>query len=110
MAKFVVVVPTDTIEDNTLDTVYTSIKEAAIRLVKPPEVTRELVEELDGDVTLLEDVNAVLDTSTTTTAETYNMQTLQPIDRVVTHTENTEELTNEEYNVRVENLDEAVGE
>lgn len=104
------VVPTDTIEDNTLDTVYTSIKEAAIRLVKPPEVTRELVEELDGDVTLLEDVNAVLDTSTTTTAETYNMQTLQPIDRVVTHTENTEELTNEEYNVRVENLDEEVGE
>lgn len=104
------VVPTDTIEDNTLDTVYTSIKEAAIRLVKPPEVTRELVEELDGDVTLLEDINAVLDTSTTTTAETYNMQTLQPIDRVVTHTENTEELTNEEYNVRVENLDEEVGE
>lgn len=104
------VVPTDTIEDNTLDTVYTSIKEAAIRLVKPPEVTRELIEELDGDVTLLEDINAVLDTSTTTTAETYNMQTLQPIDRVVTHTENTEELTNEEYNVRVENLDEEVGE
>lgn len=104
------VVPTDTIEDNTLDTVYTSIKEAAIRLVKPPEVTRELVEELDGDVTVLEDVNAVLDTSTTTTAETYNMQTLQSIDRVVTRTENTEELTNEEYNVRVENLDEEVGE
>lgn len=104
------VVPTDTIEDNTLDTVYSSIKEAAIRLVKPPEVTRELVEELDGDVTLLEDINAVLDTSTTTTAETYNMQTLQPVDRVVTHTENTEELTNEEYNVRVQNLDEEVGE
>lgn len=104
------VVPTDTIEDNTLDTVYSSIKEAAIRLVKPPEVTRELVEELDGDVTLLEDINAVLDTSTTTTAETYNMQTLQPVDTVVTRTENTEQLTNEEYNVRVQNLDEEVGE
>lgn len=104
------VVPTDTIEDNTLDTVYSSIKEAAIRLVKPPETTRELVEELDGDVTVSEDISAVLDTSTTTTAETYNMQTLQPVDRIVTRTENTEELTNEEYNVRVENLDEEVGE
>lgn len=104
------VVPTDTIEDNTLDTVYSSIKEAAIRLVKPPETTRELVEELDGDVTVSEDISAVLDTSTTTTAETYNMQTLQPVDRVVTHTENTEELANDEYNVTVENLDKEVGE
>lgn len=104
------VVPTDTIEDNTLDTVYSSIKEAAIRLVKPPETTRELVEELDGDVTVSEDISAVLDTSTTTTAETYNMQTLQPVDRVVTHTETTEELANDEYNVTVENLDKEVGE
>lgn len=104
------VVPTDTIEDNTLDTVYSSIKEAAIRLVKPPETTRELVEELDGNVTVSEDISAVLDTSTTTTAETYNMQTLQPVDKVVTRTENTEELTNDEYNVRVENLDKEVGE
>lgn len=104
------VVPTDTIEDNTLDTVYSSIKEAAIRLVKPPETTRELAEELDGDVTVSEDISAVLDTSTTTTAETYNMQTLQPVDKVVTRTENTEELTNDEYNVRVENLDKEVGE
>lgn len=104
------VVPTDTIEDNTLDTVYSSIKEAAIRLVKPPETTRELVEELDGEVTVSEDISAVLDTSTTTTAETYNMQTLQPVDTVVTRTENTEELTNDEYNVRVENLDKEVGE
>jgi len=67
------VVPTDTIEDNTLDTVYSSVKEAAIRLVKPPETTRELIEELDGDVTVSEDISAVLDTSTTTTVETYNM-------------------------------------
>ena len=104
------VVPTDTIEDNTLDTVYSSVKEAAIRLVKPPETTRELAEELDGDVTVSEDISAVLDTSTTTTAETYNMQTLQPVDTVVTRTENTEELTNDEYNVRVENLDKEVGE
>lgn len=104
------VVPTDTIEDNTLDTVYSSVKEAAIRLVKPPETTRELVEEFDGDVTVPEDISAVLDTSTTTTAETYNMQTLQPVDTVVTRTENTEELTNDEYNVRVENLDKEVGE
>ena len=104
------VVPTDTIEDNTLDTVYSSVKEAAIRLVKPPETTRELVEELDGDVTVSEDISAVLDTSTTTTAETYNMQTLQPVDTVITRTENTEELTNDEYNVRVENLDKEVGE
>lgn len=104
------VVPTDTIEDNTLDTVYSSVKEAAIRLVKPPETTRELIEELDGDVTVSEDISAVLDTSTTATAETYNMQTLQPVDTVVTRTENTEELTDDEYNVRVENLDKEVGE
>ena len=104
------VVPTDTIEDNTLDTVYSSVKEAAIRLVKPPETTRELVEELDGDVTISEDISAVLDTSTTTTAETYNMQTLQTVDKVVAHAENTEELANNEYNVTVENLDKEVGE
>ena len=104
------VVPTDTIEDNTLDTVYSSVKEAAIRLVKPPETTREVVEELDGDVTISEDISAVLDTSTTTTAETYNMQTLQTVDKVVAHAENTEELANNEYNVTVENLDKEVGE
>ena len=104
------VVPTDTIEDNTLDTIYSSIKEAAIRLIKPPETTREFVEEFDGDTTVPEDIGAVLDTSTTTTAETYNMQTLQSIDKIVTHTEATEELTNDEYNVTVENLDEEVGE
>lgn len=105
------VVPTDVIEDNTYDTIYTSTKEAAIRLVKPPTITRELTEEeLGGQVEITEDINAVLDTSATTIAETYNTQTLEVVDRQVVRTENTEQLDNDEYTVTVENLDEEVGE
>lgn len=105
------VVPTDTIEDNTYDTIYSSTKEAAIRLVKPPEITRELTEEeLGGEVAITEDINAVLDTSATTIAETYNTQTLEVVDRQVVRTENTEQLNHDEYTVTVENLDEEVGE
>nr|DAD59093.1 MAG TPA: hypothetical protein [Caudoviricetes sp.] len=105
------VVPTDVIEDNTYDTIYSSTKEAAIRLVKPPTITRELTEEeLGGQVEITEDINAVLDTSATTIAETYNTQTLEVVDRQVVRTENTEQLDNDEYTVTVENLDEEVGE
>jgi len=76
------VVPTDVIEDNTYDTIYSSTKEAAIRLVKPPTITRELTEEeLGGQVEITEDINAVLDTSATAIAETYNTQTLEVVDR-----------------------------
>ena len=103
------VVPTDTIEDNTYDTIYTSIKEAAIRLVEP-NGERNINEELNGEVSINENINAVLDTSAVTTAETYNTQTLEVVDRQVVRTENTEQLNHDEYTVTVENLDEEVGE
>lgn len=104
------VVPTDSIEDTTKDFIYTSIKEAAIRIASPNINTRNFAETFDGETNITENINAVLDTVATTTEESFSTTTLEPVERKVISTPATEELNKDEYNVEVQNLDQEVGE
>ena len=104
------VIPSDTIEDNTYDTIYTYIKEADVRLINPGTSTRAFVENLDGQTNITENIGAVLHTVTNSSVEEYNTQTLEVISSQQDIVENTEPLNDNDYIVTVENLDEEVGE